>query len=102
MVPERSEDKWYRKVCRDMIPGNVCATNDTRWSQETRGDKWYRRARGDKWYRKACGDMVPGNSRGTNGSFDCDSNSANDADIDDDIDDGGKQQRKQMQQQRSH
>ena len=88
MVPERSEDKWYRKV----VPGNVCATNDTRWYQETPGDKWY---------RKACGDMIPGYSRGTNGSFDCDSSSANDADIDDDIDDGGKQQRKQMQQQHS-
>ena len=56
---------------------------------------------GGKWYRKACGDMVAGKSRRTNGSFDCDSNSANDADIDEDIDDGGKEQRKQMQQQHS-
>ena len=39
MLPERSEDKWYQKFCRNMKPGNVCATNDTRWSQETPGEK---------------------------------------------------------------
>ena len=34
----------------------------------------------------------------SNDDGDCDSNSANDAEIDDDIDDGGMQQRKEMRQ----
>ena len=45
--------------------------------------------------------MRPQRIHHSNDDGDCDSNSANDADIDDDIDDGGKQQRKQMQQQHS-
>ena len=45
--------------------------------------------------------MRPQRIHHSNDDGDCDSNSANDADIDEDIDDGGKQQRKQMQQQHS-
>ena len=42
--------------------------------------------------------MRPQRIHHSNDDGDCDSNSANDADIDDDIDDGGMQQRKEMRQ----
>ena len=45
--------------------------------------------------------MRPQRIHHSNDDGDCDSNSANDADIDDYMDDGGQQQRKQMRQQHS-
>ena len=57
MVPDRSEDEWYQTFCRNMIAGNVCATNDIRWSQESRGETTnnFRSVQGDN--RETAKDM---------------------------------------------